>query len=95
MEEVRFGDRGQVLNSNLTDYKIPQIADMPQADAILIETNEPSAVGAKSVSEASLHPVAPVIANAIKDAIGVRFRSLPITPDKILNALNDGKKDYI
>ena len=95
MEEVKFGDRGQVLNSNLTDYKIPQIADMPQADAILIETNEPSAVGAKSISEASLHPVAPVIANAIRDAIGVRFRSLPITPDKILNALHDGKKEYI
>jgi xanthine dehydrogenase molybdenum-binding subunit len=95
MEEVKFGDRGQVLNSNLTDYKIPQVADMPEAEAILIETDEPSGVGAKSISEASLHPVAPAIANATKDAIGIRFRSLPITPDKILNALHDGKKDYI
>ena len=36
-----------------------------------------------------------MIANAIRDAIGIRFRSLPITPDKILNALRDGRKDYI
>jgi xanthine dehydrogenase molybdenum-binding subunit len=95
MEEVKFGDHGEVVNSNLTDYKIPQIADMPQADAILIETNEPSGVGAKSISEASLHPVAPVIANAIRNAIGIRFRSLPITPDKVLNALREDRKDYI
>jgi len=95
MEEVKFDSRGQVVNSNLTDYKIPSIADMPEAEAILVETTEPSAVGAKSVSEASLHPVAPVIANALKDALGIRFRSLPITPEKILKAMHQGVKNYI
>ena len=51
-------------------------------------------MGGKSISEASLHPVAPVIANAIKDAIGIRFRSLPISPAKVLAALNEGKTEY-
>jgi xanthine dehydrogenase molybdenum-binding subunit len=94
MEEVKFDERGRVLNSNLTDYKIPTVSDMPEAQVILVETNEPSGVGGKSISEASLHPVAPVIANAIKDAIGIRFRSLPISPAKVLAALNEGKTEY-
>lgn len=94
MEEVKIDEEGRVINANLMDYKMPTIADMPQVKIILVRTQEPTGVGAKSVSEASLHPVAPAIANAIKDAIGIRFKSLPITPEKVLKAINQGKKEF-
>jgi len=94
MEEVKIDERGRVLNANLMDYKIPTVMDMPEVEVILVQTREPTGAGAKSISEAVLHPVAPVIANAIRDAIGVRFKSLPITPDKVLRALEEGREEY-
>jgi xanthine dehydrogenase molybdenum-binding subunit len=94
LEEIKFDEKGRVLNSNLMDYKIPAVHDLPETEVILVQTHEPSGAGAKSISEASLHPVAPVIANAIRDAIGIRFKSLPITPDKLLKAVREGKEEY-
>jgi len=94
MEEVKTDARGRVMNANLTDYKVPTFADMPRNESILVETYDPSGVGAKSVSEASLHPVIPVIANAVRDAIGVRFKALPISPESVLAALREGKQEY-
>jgi len=94
MEEVKIDARGRVMNANLTDYKLPTFADMPWNESILVETYDPSGVGAKSVSEASLHPVIPAIANAVRDAIGVRFKMLPISPENVLAALREGKKEY-
>ena len=82
------------MNANLTDYKLATFADMPRAEAILVETHDPSGVGAKSVSEASLHPVIPVIGNAVRDAIGVRFKTLPISQENVLAALRVGKEEY-
>jgi aldehyde oxidoreductase len=73
---------------NLHDYLIPTIGDMPPVESILIE--EPSSAGpfgAKGVGEQALIPTAPAILNALYDAVGVRIRKLPATPDKVRAAI--------
>jgi CO/xanthine dehydrogenase Mo-binding subunit len=79
---------GQGLNPTYIDYKIATILDVPPTTAILVEPINPNTVyGAKGIGEGSLVPGAPAIAHAVYNAIGLRFDSLPITPDKILKAL--------
>jgi CO/xanthine dehydrogenase Mo-binding subunit len=81
-------DNGVTLNANFLDYRVPTALDMPLIRPILVETIDPyGPFGAKGVAEPGLVPVAPAVANAIFDALGVRITSLPITPDKILAAL--------
>ncbi len=83
MEEF-FPGKGE----NLHDYLIPTIGDMPVVESILIE--DPSSIGpfgAKGIGEQALIPTAPAILNAIYDAIGVRIRKLPATPDKVRAAI--------
>jgi xanthine dehydrogenase molybdenum-binding subunit len=90
MENMIFDpDTGACLTSDFLDYKMPTAVEMPrQIESIFVETNEPSGpFGAKSLSEACLIVPAPAIANAIFNAVGVRVRELPITPEKILAAL--------
>lgn len=90
MEQLAHDD-GTILNDGFLDYKILTNGDMPEIKAICVEsegTNGP--FGAKGIGEQpGLVPTAPAIANAIYDAIGVRFRELPITPDKVLEALKE------
>ncbi len=87
-EEVQTRE-GRILNPSFTDYKIPTALEMSfPIDLEFIETNDAAGpFGAKGVGEPGLVPTAPAIANAIYDAIGVRIRDLPMTPDKILAAL--------
>ncbi len=87
-EEV-LTDRGRVLNPSFTDYKLPTAGDMSfPVEVAFVETNDPAGpFGAKGVGEPGLVPTAPAIANAIYDAIGVRIRDLPITPEKIVSGL--------
>jgi xanthine dehydrogenase molybdenum-binding subunit len=82
-------ENGRILNPNFRDYKIPTIAEMNfPIELEFIETDDPEGpFGAKGVGEPGLVPTAPAIANAIHNAIGVRIRDLPITPEKILAAL--------
>lgn len=89
MYEQVLTDKGRVLNPGFTDYKLPTACEMSfPIDVQLVETNDPEGpFGAKGVGEPGLVPTAPAIANAIFDAIGVRIRDLPITPEKILRAL--------
>jgi CO/xanthine dehydrogenase Mo-binding subunit len=78
-------DGGQIVNPNLSDYMIPSFLDVPlELENTSIE-NEGS--GFHGVGEMTLPPVAPAVANAIFDAVGVRIRDLPITPEKVLRAL--------
>ncbi len=86
-------DRGKNLNSSFLDYKMPSAVDMPEVETIEVRTDEPEApFGAKEASEGLLSPTAPAIANAIYDAIGVRIKDLPITPEKLLKALREKEK---
>ena len=73
---------------SLLEYKSPTTLDMPDIDTVLVEDPDPNCpFGAKEVGQGPLLPVMPAIANAIFDAIGVRIDEVPITPDKILRAL--------
>ncbi len=86
-EEMVF-DGGKVVNPSFADYKIPMAMDIPPISAIFVEAyDETGPYGAKGVGEPGLVGVAPAIANAIHDALGVRIKDLPITPEKVLNAL--------
>ena len=86
--------QGKILNPNFRDYKIPTVQEMNfPIDLEFIETNDSyGPFGAKGVAEPGLVPTAPAIANAIYDAVGVRIRDLPITPEKILAALKHLKQ---
>ncbi|MFQ6109901.1 MAG: molybdopterin cofactor-binding domain-containing protein, partial [Candidatus Aminicenantales bacterium] len=86
--------QGRIMNPNFRDYKIPRFHEMSfPIDLIFIETNDRyGPFGAKGVSEPGLVPTAPAIANAIYDAVGVRIRDLPITPEKILFSLKKLRK---
>ena len=91
-EEIKT-DKGRCLNPNFTDYKIFTARDLDFPIHIYcIETNDDEGpFGAKGVGEPGLVPTAPAIGNAIYDAIGVRIKDLPITPEKILAALKKTK----
>ena len=90
MEHLQFDhDTGACLSGDFLDYKIPTAVEMPpEIDSIFVESHEPTGpFGAKSMSELCVIVPAAAIANAIYNAIGVRIRELPITPEKILKAL--------
>jgi xanthine dehydrogenase molybdenum-binding subunit len=79
---------GVVMNSEFLNYLIPSAFDMPKIHPIIVEVIDPKGpFGAKGMGEPGLIPVAPAIANAIYNAIGVTINDLPITPEKILQAL--------
>jgi len=89
LEGFEYDENGQLLTSTLMDYALPHSADVPNITSLLVEV--PSRVGphgAKGVGEPPVVPVAGAIANAIYDAIGVRVAELPMTPERVYNALN-------
>jgi xanthine dehydrogenase molybdenum-binding subunit len=92
-EEVQVQD-GQVLNPNFHDYRLFTAADMPQIESIIIETDDPlGPFGAKGVGEMGGTPTAAAIANAIYDAVGIRMTTLPMTPERVLKALEEKAKE--
>ena len=89
-EELKFDDQGRVRNPGFVDYKVMSTLDVPQMTTILVEDTEYTGpFGAKSAGEVPTNGMAPAVSNAVYDAIGVRIRSLPITPEKILQALDE------
>ncbi len=82
--------QGRILNPNFTDYKVPTAHEMNfPIEVSFVETHDSSGpFGAKGVGEPGLVPTAPALANAIYDAVGIRIRDLPITPEKLLAAMN-------
>jgi xanthine dehydrogenase YagR molybdenum-binding subunit len=93
LSEQRVVDRntGIVLNPNLHDYKLATVSDIPEIEVIIVSDADEklSSTGAKGTGEPAMIPTAGAIANAVYNAIGVRIKSLPITPDKVLNALQN------
>jgi len=82
---------GVVVTNNFDTYRIPSIAEIPETEIVIIEEPEPTGpFGAKGTGELSAAGVAPAIANAVYDAVGIRIKELPITPQKILAALGKG-----
>jgi xanthine dehydrogenase molybdenum-binding subunit len=82
---------GRSLNAGFVDYKMPLALDMPPIRTILLETapDPGGPFGAKGVGEDPIIAIGPAIANAVYDAIGVRFRHYPITPEQVLQGLKE------
>ena len=84
---------------SMLEYKSLTALDMPDVDVALIEDPDPNCpFGAKEVGQGPLLPVMPALANAIFDAVGVRIDEIPVTPDKVLRALelkNSGKNPRV
>ena len=88
-EEVMLKD-GKNMNANFRDYKLFTAKDAVKIKAPIIETDDKDGpFGAKGIGEPGCVPTAPAIANAIYDAVGVRIKDLPITPEKVLAALKE------
>ncbi|EOM75205.1 putative carbon monoxide dehydrogenase large subunit [Rhodococcus rhodnii LMG 5362] len=83
-------ENGRVTNPTLRGYHIPQLSDVPETEVYFADTyDEVGPHGAKSMSESPYNPVAPALSNAIADAVGVRLRTLPMTPARIWAAMRD------
>jgi 4-hydroxybenzoyl-CoA reductase subunit alpha len=93
MEEVKFDDKGRIINANLAEYKIPTALDMPNVKTIIVESREPNGpFGAKEVGEGAIMPTIPAILNAVHDATGIRINELPMTPERVYLALKGKEK---
>jgi CO/xanthine dehydrogenase Mo-binding subunit len=89
IEGLKMED-GRPINPNFSDYRIPSMRDMPVLEHAFAESYEPTGpFGAKGLGELGMDPTAAVISNAIFDAVGVRIKTLPITPEKLLRALTE------
>jgi CO/xanthine dehydrogenase Mo-binding subunit len=92
-EEMIFED-GQLINGSLLDYQVASINDVPDSvrPVVVQVPHESGPFGAKGAGETGALTVAPAVANAIEDAVGVRIRDLPITPEKVLRALDTARR---
>jgi xanthine dehydrogenase molybdenum-binding subunit len=94
LSEKMVYKNGRLMNANYLDYKLLTAKDIPPMQAVIVETDEKDGpFGAKGIGEPGLVPTAPAIANAIYDAVGVRIKDLPITPEKVLAALKAKEKE--
>jgi putative selenate reductase molybdopterin-binding subunit len=87
-EEMAYDAHGRVINTRFGDYHIFQADEVPEIQAILVGSYEPTGpYGAKAIAEIPMDGVAPAVANAIYDAVGVRLRRLPFTPERVWRAI--------
>jgi CO/xanthine dehydrogenase Mo-binding subunit len=83
-EEILWDEDGQLTNSNLSDYMIPSFLDVPAMAETILEsdTNEVHGLG-----ETGLPTVSPAVGNAVSRAIGIRLHQIPLTPERVLRAI--------
>ena len=87
-EEVRVSPSGVVTTRALREYHVPVLADLPRTEVLFASTVDPfGPFGAKPMSEAPFNPVGPALANAVRDATGVRFTALPLRRDSVYTTL--------
>jgi CO/xanthine dehydrogenase Mo-binding subunit len=89
-------DHGQVTNASLLEYQLPSLKDVPPSlEAVSVEVaHQDGPFGAKGVGESGTLSVQATIANAIYNAVGVRIKDLPITPEKVLRAMHDARREH-
>ena len=93
-EHMVFDANGAPVNLNFHDYQIYTARDMPEIEAVFLETDEPTGpFGAKATAEIPINGPAPAVVNAIYNACGVRIRELPIRPEEILKAFQSVESD--
>lgn len=89
-EEYIYGKDGRMENPSFLDYRIPVASDLPMIDTVIVEVPNPShPYGVRGVGEVPIVPPMAAIANAIRDAVGLRMADLPISPVRLLAALDD------
>ncbi len=87
LEDVIF-EEGRPVNTSMINYRVPRIAETPDIKVEFVETNDSlGPFGAKAAGEPTINATVAAIANAVADALGVRFTQLPITPERVLEAL--------
>jgi len=92
-EEYVYGKDGRLQNPIFLDYRIPVASDLPMIDTVIVEVPNPGhPYGVRGVGETGITPPLPAVANAIAQATGVRFNSLPMSPPKVLAAIT-AKRD--
>ena len=89
-EEYFMDPSGSMDNATLLDYRMPTALDLPMIETVIVEVpSESHPFGVRGVGEANIVPPMAAIANALKEAVGVRFQSLPMKPQVILKAIQD------
>ena len=90
-EEYIYGEDGHLQNPGFLDYRIPVASDLPMIDTVIVEVPNPAhPFGVRGVGEVPIVPPMAAVANAIADATGVRMTDLPMSPPRVLAALDDG-----
>ena len=93
MEATKFHD-GLPLHANFIDYSFPAICDSPDIDVHIVESLDPNGpFGAKEASEGGLAGFLPALADAVSEAIGIEINDMPLTPDKIVDAITKKKRE--
>ncbi|MBX5455764.1 MAG: xanthine dehydrogenase family protein molybdopterin-binding subunit [Thermogemmatispora sp.] len=91
-ERLVYGEEGQLLTGTLLDYALPHSQDVPSITPLIVEVPcELGPFGARGAGEPPVVPVAAAIGNALRDALGVRLTELPMTPERILRAWQEGR----
>lgn len=90
-----YNEDGSMANSTFLDYRMPTTLDLPMVDTVLVEVPNPSSPhGIRGVGEVPLVPTMAAVANAVYDAIGVRLGSLPMSPDRVLAAIQSKAAEH-
>jgi CO/xanthine dehydrogenase Mo-binding subunit len=90
-EEYIYGEDGRLQNPGFLDYRIPVASDLPMIDTVILEIPNPGhPYGVRGVGETSIVPPLAAIANSVSEAAGVRMTSLPMSPPKVLAAIQEG-----
>ena len=91
-EEYIYGDDGRLQNAGFLDYRIPVASDLPMIDAVIVEVPNPGhPYGVRGVGETSIVPPLAAIANAVSAAAGVRLTELPMSPPRVLKAMQSAR----
>ena len=94
-EEYIYGKDGRLQNAGFLDYRIPVCSDLPFIDTQILEIPNPNhPYGVRGVGETSIVPPLAAIANAVSNAVGVRMTHVPMSPPRILKAIEDHKKGH-
>jgi xanthine dehydrogenase molybdenum-binding subunit len=96
-EEYCFSQEGHMLNSSFLDYRMPTALDLPMIDTVIVEVANPThPYGVRGVGETPIIPPLAAVCNAISRAVGTRFKQLPMSPGRILEALwaQDGTHNH-
>jgi len=91
-EEYIYGDDGKLQNPGFLDYRVPVASDLPMIDTVIVEVPNPRhPYGVRGVGETPIVPPMAAVANAVANATGVRFADLPMSPPKVLKALDEAR----